>query len=292
MAQLIDGKSIAQEIRNEIRAEVADWVHTGHRPPQLTVVLVGDDPASASYVRGKQRAAEEVGIESTTLTPDPSISEHELVDLVEKLNRDPDVDGILVQLPLPPHINPTRIIATIDPDKDVDGFHPENAGRLMTGQKGFIPATPFGIMELLRRSNVSIESKECVVVGRSNIVGKPTALLLGGPTGNGTVTLCHRKTVNLASHTRRADILVVAVGKVNLITADMVKEGATVIDVGINRMPDPTRKRGYRLVGDVDFKNVEPKVARITPVPGGVGPMTIAMLLRNTLTAATRHAFA
>jgi methylenetetrahydrofolate dehydrogenase (NADP+) / methenyltetrahydrofolate cyclohydrolase len=286
VATRIDGRAIAQTVRTEVRADVSSWTAAGHRPPCLRVILVGDHPASASYVRGKRKAAAEVGIDSETLRRPDTITQDELLGLIAELNADDAVDGILVQLPLPDPIDADAVIEAVDPAKDVDGFHPENTGRLFIGAPRFIPATPFGIMELLRRSGVAIEGAEAVVVGRSNIVGKPIASLLGQRDANATVTLCHSRTRDLALHTRRADILIAAVGRPNLITADMVKTGVTVIDVGINRVDDASRERGYRLVGDVDFEQVAPKAARITPVPGGVGPMTIAMLLRNTLTAA------
>jgi len=279
-------------VRNDVREDLSSWTSAGHRPPSLRVVLVGDHAASASYVRGKRKAAAEVGIASETLRRPATITQDELLTLVEQLNADAAVDGILVQLPLPDHIDSDAVINAIDPDKDVDGFHPENAGRLLIGQPLFVPATPLGIMEMLRRSDVPLEGAEAVVVGRSNIVGKPIAMLLAQRPANATVTLCHSRTRDLKAHTRRADILIAAVGRPNLITADMVKTGATVIDVGINRVDDPSRERGYRLVGDVDFDAVSEKAARITPVPGGVGPLTIAMLLRNTLTAARHQAVA
>lgn len=286
MAQRIDGKVIAAEVRAEVRADVDAWTATGQRAPYLAVVLVGDNAASASYVRGKVKAAAEAGIGSDTLTYDASISEADLLALIDKLNRDDAVDGMLVQLPLPGHIDERKVIHAIRPEKDVDGFHPENAGRLMIGEPGFAPATPAGIMELLRRSGVETSGQHAVIVGRSNIVGKPMANLLVQRGIDATVTICHSRTRNLADLTRSADILIAAIGRANFISADMVKEGAAVIDVGINRVDDATRERGYRLVGDVDYDAVSQKAGWITPVPGGVGPMTIAMLLRNTLTAA------
>ena len=289
MAQIIDGKAIAAQVRAEVKAEVEAWVQAGNRPPYLAVILVGDNPASASYVRGKTKAAAEVGIASDTLHFDTSISEAELLAEIARLNEDDGVDGILVQLPLPDHINPSRVLNAIRPDKDVDGFHPVNAGRLLLGEPGFVPATPAGILELLRRSGIETTGKHAVVVGRSNIVGRPLAALLLHRGIDATVTVCHSRTQDLAALTRTADILVAAIGRPRYITADMVREGAVVIDVGINRVDDPSHPRGYRLVGDVDFEAVAKKAGWITPVPGGVGPMTIALLLRNTLYAAQRR---
>jgi len=289
VAQIIDGKAIAAQVRAEVKAEVEAWVQAGHRPPYLAVILVGDNPASASYVRGKTKAAAEVGIASDTLHFDTSISEAELLAEIARLNDDEGVDGILVQLPLPDHIDPSRVLNAIRPDKDVDGFHPINAGRLLLGEPGFVPATPAGILELLRRSGIETTGKHAVVVGRSNIVGRPLAALLLHRGIDATVTVCHSRTQDLAALTRTADILVAAIGRPRYITADMVREGAVVIDVGINRVDDPSHPRGYRLVGDVDFEAVVEKAGWITPVPGGVGPMTIALLLRNTLYAAQRR---
>lgn len=289
MAQIIDGKAIAAQVRAEVKAEVEAWVQAGNRPPYLAVILVGDNPASASYVRGKTKAAAEVGIASDTLHFDTSISEAELLAEIARLNDDDGVDGILVQLPLPDHIDPSRVLNAIRPDKDVDGFHPINAGRLLLGEPGFVPATPAGILELLRRSGIETTGKHAVVVGRSNIVGRPLAALLLHRGIDATVTVCHSRTQDLAALTRTADILVAAIGRPRYITADMVREGAVVIDVGINRVDDPSHPRGYRLVGDVDFEAVAKKAGWITPVPGGVGPMTIALLLRNTLYAAQRR---
>ena len=290
MAALIDGKAIASQVRAEVRASVDAWTAEGHRAPYLAVVLVGDDPASASYVRGKTRAAEEAGIASDTLTFDASISQAELLDVIRRLNADDGVDGILVQLPLPGHLDPQAVILALDPDKDVDGLHPTNAGRLVTGRPGFRPCTPAGIVELLRRTGVETSGRRAVVVGRSTLVGLPLANLLLQKGTDATVTICHSRTKDLAAVCREADILVAAIGRAHVITADMVREGAVVIDVGINRLDDATRERGYRLVGDVDFEAVRAKASHITPVPGGVGPMTIAMLLANTLEAAQRRA--
>lgn len=283
---LIDGKAIAADVRDEVRDEVDAWTSRGHRPPHLSVVLVGDDPASASYVRGKMKASDDVGISSDTLTFDSDITEEHLLEVVVGLNKSDEVDGILVQLPLPDHISEKKIIHAIDPRKDVDGFHPENVGRLMIGDPAFVSATPAGIMELLKRSGIETAGKHAVILGRSNIVGKPVGALLLHRGVDATVTTCHSRTKDLPAITRQADILVAAIGHAHFVTADMVKEGVAVIDVGINRVDDPTRERGYRLVGDVDFENVKDHAAHITPVPGGVGPMTIGMLLKNTLAAA------
>lgn len=286
-AQIIDGKQIAEDIRTETGLEVAQWRKKGHRAPFLSVVLVGDDPASASYVRGKTRACGQAGIESDTLTYPATMSESELLDVVDRLNSDPGVDGILVQLPLPPQINERRVIDAIDPLKDVDGFHPVNVGRLVLGHPGFVPATPAGIVEMLRRSDIPVAGRSATIVGRSNIVGKPLANLLIQKGCDATVTVCHSRTADLPSITSRADILVAAIGRAEFVTADMVKPGAAVIDVGINRVDDPSRDRGYRLTGDVAYDEVAEKAGWITPVPGGVGPMTIAMVLRNTWLAAS-----
>lgn len=286
--KIIDGKSIAEALLEEVEEDVRTWTSRGHKTPYLAVVLVGDDPASASYVRGKMRASAEVGIESETIRQDSSISEERLLRLVDDLNQNDGVDGILVQLPLPDHISEKKIIRAIDPAKDVDGFHPENVGRLMVGDPAFVSATPAGIMELIRRSGIETSGRHAVILGRSNIVGKPIGALLLQRGVDATVTTCHSRTRDLEAITRQADILVAAIGRARFVTADMVKEGVDVIDVGINRVDDPSRERGYRLVGDVDFDGVREKAAHITPVPGGVGPMTIGMLLKNTLSAARR----
>lgn len=277
MAKIIDGKAISAEIREEIKQRTARLVEKGVTPG-LAVVLVGDDPASAVYVRNKQRACEQVGFYSEQIILSADTEIPELRAVIERLNADPRVHGILVQLPLPPQLDEREVIMLIDPEKDVDAFHPVNVGRIVSGGYRFAPCTPAGIMQLLRRSGIEVAGRECVVVGRSNIVGKPMALLL--LEANGTVTVCHSRTVALPDVCRRADILVCAVGRPGFITADMVKPGATVIDVGINRLPD-----GH-LAGDVDFAGVERVAGAITPVPGGVGPMTITMLLENTLRAA------
>ena len=286
MAQIIDGTAIAAAVRADVAEGVAAFVDAHGRRPALRVVLVGDNPASQSYVRGKARAAEEVGIDAATLLHPADLTQEALLDVVAALNADPAVDGILVQLPLPDHVDEAAVIRAIDPGKDVDGFHPENVGRLSLGEETLEPCTPAGIVEMLRRSGVETEGAHAVVVGRSNIVGKPMASLLLRRGSDATVTVCHSRTRDLASVTQRADILIAAIGRPAFVTADMVREGATVIDVGINRVEDASRERGYRLVGDVDFPAVAKVAGAITPVPGGVGPMTIAMLLANTLRAA------
>jgi len=288
-ATLIDGREIAQTIRDEVKAEIENWT-AEHRPPFLSAVLVGNNPASKAYVRGKEKDAAEVGIETETHHFDADLPEADLRNTVRTLNDDPSVDGILVQLPLPDHIDDRAVIDTIDPQKDVDGFHPANLGRLMRGNPSFIPATPYGIVTMLDRCDIDPTGLDTVIVGRSNIVGKPLANLLLQRDRNATVTVCHSRTQDLAAHTRRADLLVAAVGQAAMIGADMVKEDAVVIDVGINRVDDDSKERGYRLVGDVDFDAVRPKASWITPVPGGVGLMTRAMLLKNTMTAARLHA--
>ena len=290
-AEIIDGKAIAADIREEIRQEVGQLAAKGI-VPGLATVLVGEDPASATYVRSKQRACEKAGIESRDIRFPDTIGQAQLLDTVRELNEDAGVDGILVQLPLPDHIDPRRVIESIDPRKDVDGFHPINLGKLVAGEEAFFPCTPHGILVLLERAGVRVEGRHVVIVGRSNIVGKPlAALLMQKRAGaNATVTVCHSRTTDLEAHTREADILIAAAGRREFVTAEMVAEGAVVIDVGINRVEDPSAKRGYRLVGDVDFAGVSLRASRITPVPGGVGPMTIAMLLSNTTAAARKRA--
>ena len=277
MAKLLNGKEVSQRIKDELKNEVAALKEQGIQPG-LAVVIVGDDPASRVYVNNKKKACGELGIYSEEYALPAETTKAALLELVEKLNQKPDINGILVQLPLPKHINEETIINAISPKKDVDAFHPVNVGKIMIGNYDFVPCTPAGVMELIHESGISVEGKECVVVGRSNIVGKPQAMLLLHE--NGTVTICHSRTKNLAEITKRADILVAAVGKANFITADMVKEGAVIIDVGMNRLPDK------KLVGDVDFAACEKLAGAITPVPGGVGPMTIAMLMKNTVKAA------
>jgi len=290
-ARIIDGKQVAADMRAELKSEVERLKAKGV-VPGLAVVLVGDDPASKSYVTAKEKACEEIGIYSDDNRLPAETTRQELMALVDKLNKDSKIHGILVQLPLPKHIDESKVLLAIDPDKDVDGFHPVNVGKMVVGEKSFLPCTPHGIIQLLVRSGVKLEGAEVVIVGRSNIVGKPLANLLiqKSPTGNATVTVCHTRTKNLAEHVKRADIIIAAAGRPNTITADMVKDGAVVIDVGVNRVADATKKKGYRLVGDVDFDAVKEKASLITPVPGGVGPMTITMLLYNTVDSAGRTA--
>jgi methylenetetrahydrofolate dehydrogenase (NADP+)/methenyltetrahydrofolate cyclohydrolase len=293
-AEIIDGVAIARVIRDEVARDTADLIKRGVRPG-LAVVLVGEDAASTVYVRSKAKACTEARMHSAAIHLPAATSQAELLNVVSVLNQDPMIHGILVQMPLPSHLDADAVIRAIDPRKDVDGFHPVNVGKLLIGEKdGFVPCTPAGIVELLRRSNVDTRGAECVVVGRSNIVGKPMAALLmqDAASGNATVTVCHRHTKDLAFHTKRADILIVATGKPGLVTGSMVKLGATVIDVGINRVDDRSVPRRYRLVGDVEFESVKEVASKITPVPGGVGPMTIAMLLSNTVRAATAVASA
>jgi len=288
MAKILDGRSLAQEIRSEVAADVAEIQQKHGVTPGLAAVLVGDDPASAIYVRNKRRACAEVGMFSDSFTLPWDTDQGEVLALVDQLNSDDRFHGILVQLPLPPQIDTQKIIESTNPSKDVDGIHPYNVGKLVQGHPDFIPGTPSGIQQILLRNGYDPAGQNVVVCGRSEIVGKPLAVLLmqRQPGANATVTICHTGTKDLAIHTRQADILVVATGQPNMITGTMVKDGAVVIDVGINRVEDSTQRRGYRLVGDVDFDSVSQKTEAITPVPGGVGPMTIAMLLVNTLTAA------
>jgi methylenetetrahydrofolate dehydrogenase (NADP+)/methenyltetrahydrofolate cyclohydrolase len=289
-ARIIEGTRIAREIRAEAAGEVERLRAEHGVVPGLAVILVGNDPASEVYVRSKTRACHEAGMNDRLLHLDAGVSADELFGVIDGLNADPEVHGILVQLPLPPHINPKAVLERVRPSKDVDGFHPLNVGRAFVGDPtGFVPATPAGIMELLRREGVETRGRHAVVVGRSLIVSKPLASLLMAPGPDATVTLCHRHTADLASHTRTGDLLVVAVGKPGLITAEMVKPGAVVLDVGVTRVPDEADPRGYVLRGDVDFDAVRQVASAITPVPGGVGPMTIAMLLRNTVEAARRR---
>ncbi len=287
--QIIDGKATAAAIRAEIASSVAQIVDAGGRAPHLAAILVGHDGGSESYVASKVKACEECGFGSSLLRFEGSISQAQLLEHIRDLNNNPDIDGFIVQLPLPRHIDTHAVIEAIDPHKDVDGFHPANVGRLSIGLPGFVSATPAGIIELLQRYQIPTSGKHCVILGRSNIVGKPLAMLMMQKSypGDATVTVCHSRTADIASITRTADILVAAMGVPASVTADMVKEGATVIDVGTTRVPDATRARGWKLCGDVDFAAVAPKCSYITPVPGGVGPMTIAMLMRNTLLAAT-----
>ena len=289
--QIIDGKATAAQIKQEIAAEVEHRLANGLHRPHLAAILVGHDGGSETYVANKVKACEVCGFKSTLIRLDETVSQDELLAHVAKLNDDPDVDGFIVQLPLPRHIDEQTVIEAINPDKDVDGFHPVNVGRQSVGLPCFHSATPAGIVELLRRYDIPTRGKRVVIVGRSNIVGKPLAAMLmqKGQQGDATVTICHSATPNLADVTRQADILVAAMGRPHFITADMVADGAVVIDVGTTRVPDETRKSGFRLCGDVDFDNVSPKCAAITPVPGGVGPMTIVSLMLNTLEAARRR---
>ena len=286
-AQIIDGKKTAQEMKAEFRDEVAKLKEQGI-VPGLAVILVGEDPASQSYVTSKERDCAEVGIFSDDNRLPAETTQEELIALVKEKNNDPKIHGILVQLPLPKHLDESEVIFAIDPNKDVDGFHPINVGKMMIGEKAFLPCTPHGVVHLLVRSNVTIEGANVVIIGRSNLVGKPLAnmLIQKNKNANATVTVCHTRTKDLASHTKQADIIIAAVGRVNTVTADMVKDGAVVIDVGVNRIEDSSKKSGHRLVGDVDYEAVKEKASLITPVPGGVGPMTRTMLLYNTIASA------
>jgi methylenetetrahydrofolate dehydrogenase (NADP+)/methenyltetrahydrofolate cyclohydrolase len=290
-AKIIDGKQVAADMQAELKQEVAELKKEGI-VPGLGVILVGEDPASQSYVTAKERACAELGIYSDDNRLPANTTQKELIALINKMNADPKINGILVQLPLPKHLNEGQVLLAISPDKDVDGFHPTNIGKMVAGQPAFLPCTPHGVIKLLQRNGVKIEGAHVVVVGRSNIVGKPIAnmLIQKNSSGNATVTVCHTKTKDLASHTRQADIIIAAAGRPKTITADMVKDGVVVIDVGVNRVEDKTAKKGYRLVGDVDFEAVKEKASLITPVPGGVGPMTITMLLYNTTESAKRAA--
>jgi methylenetetrahydrofolate dehydrogenase (NADP+)/methenyltetrahydrofolate cyclohydrolase len=290
-AKIIDGKQVAAEMQAELKTEVAQLKKEGI-VPGLGVILVGDDPASQSYVTAKERACAELGIYSDDNRLPANTTQKDLIALINKMNADPKINGILVQLPLPKHLNEGEVLLAISPDKDVDGFHPTNIGKMVAGQPAFLPCTPHGVIKLLQRNGVKIEGANVVIVGRSNIVGKPIAnmLIQKNENGNATVTVCHTKTKDLASHTRQADIIIAAAGKPNTITADMVKDGVVVIDVGVNRIKDASKKSGFRLAGDVDFEKVKEKASLITPVPGGVGPMTITMLLYNTTESAKRAA--
>jgi methylenetetrahydrofolate dehydrogenase (NADP+)/methenyltetrahydrofolate cyclohydrolase len=288
--QILDGAAVSAHIKEQLKQEVADLQAAGGKTPHLAAVLVGNNPASEAYVGSKVKTCGELGYGSTLLRFDSTMSEAELLTEVQKLNENDDIDGILVQLPLPKHISEDAIINAINPDKDVDGFHPISQGKMVLGQPTFLPATPYGILLMLQHYGIDITGKHCVVIGRSNIVGTPMSILLSRNTnpGNATVTLCHSKTGNLKELCLQADVVVAAIGRPRFVTADMVKEGAIIIDVGINRIEDATRKSGSRLVGDVDFDAVAPKSSFITPVPKGVGPMTICGLMKNTLTAARR----
>ncbi|MBQ2376585.1 MAG: bifunctional 5,10-methylene-tetrahydrofolate dehydrogenase/5,10-methylene-tetrahydrofolate cyclohydrolase [Bacteroidales bacterium] len=283
---LIDGRIIAKTIKEEIRKEVSDLLDAGKRPPHLVAVIVGEDGASLSYVASKEKQSKEVGFTSSVYRFPETITEKELLETLDFLNNDPEVDGYIVQLPLPKHISERKVLESINPAKDVDGFHPTNEGRMMIGLPSYIPATPYGIKKLLDRSNIETEGKHCVVLGRSNIVGTPISILMSrnSSKANCTVTMCHSKTKNLKEICLQADIIIVAIGKPEFLTADMVKEGAVIVDVGIHRIPADNEK-GYKIIGDVKYDEVAPKCKAITPVPGGVGPMTIVALLDNTLKA-------
>ncbi|MCM1348930.1 MAG: bifunctional methylenetetrahydrofolate dehydrogenase/methenyltetrahydrofolate cyclohydrolase FolD [Firmicutes bacterium] len=290
---LIDGKKIASDLKAEISVQVTEMLENGEKRPHLAAILVGHDGGSETYVANKVKACEQCGFKSTLIKFEDEVTEEELLGTIDRLNRDADVDGFIVQLPLPKHISEQRVIEAIDYRKDVDGFHPVNVGRMAIGLPCYVSATPFGIMELLRRYNVPTRGARCVVLGRSNIVGKPVATLMmqkSNP-GNSTVTVCHSATPNIKEICREADIIIAALGSPGFVTADMVKPGAAIIDVGTTRVPDSTRKSGFRLRGDVDFENVEPLCSFITPVPGGVGPMTIASLMHNTLLAAKHEIY-
>ncbi len=285
--KLIDGKKIAENIRMEIKTEVARLIDDDEKTPHLSAVIVGEDPASQTYVAGKEKACKSVGFQSSVYKLPENTSEKELLELIMFLNKDTEVDGFIVQLPLPGHISEEKVIQSINPSKDVDGFHPANLGRMISGLPAYLPATPYGIVQLLERYNIETEGKHCVVLGRSNIVGTPVSILLSrkASPGNCTVTVCHSKTKNIKEWSASADILIAAIGQTEFVTADMVKDNAVVIDVGIHRVPSTETKSGFRLKGDVKFDEVAQKCSYITPVPGGVGPMTITGLLQNTLKA-------
>ncbi|MEM6515226.1 MAG: tetrahydrofolate dehydrogenase/cyclohydrolase catalytic domain-containing protein [Bacteroidota bacterium] len=285
--KILDGKKVSNDIKDEIKAQVDKMRAKGEKVPHLAAVIVGNDGASLTYVGSKVKACERVGFESTMVRMSNTTSEIELLDKIEELNQDDNIDGFIIQLPLPPQINTRKVLMAVDPSKDVDGFHPENFGKMALDMSTFIPATPFGILELLDRYDVETKGKHTVVIGRSHIVGRPMSILMGrkGFPGNSTVTLTHSHTKNITQITSQADIIISALGVPNFLKAEMVKDDAVIIDVGITRVPDDTRPRGYRITGDVDYENVSKKASYITPVPGGVGPMTIAMLLKNTLLA-------
>lgn len=291
--QLIDGKGLAKTIKAELAIEVKELKAAGGKIPHLAAVLIGDNPASQVYVRNKVRSCERIGFKSTLIRRGEDATEAEVLEIINQLNNDDDIDGFIVQLPLPKHIDEDKVNLAINPKKDVDGFHPMNFGRMAQSLPAYIPATPYGIMVMLERYGIETSGKHCVVVGRSNIVGTPMSILMSrkATVGNCTVTLAHSRTKDLKAETLRADIIIAAIGIPNFITEDMVQEGAVIIDVGINRIDDATAKRGYRLVGDVDFKNVAPKSSFITPVPGGVGPMTVTALLMNTMKSAKNEIY-
>ena len=285
--QLLDGRKTAEDIKNEIAAQVQKMKNNGEKVPHLAAVIVGNDGASLTYVGSKVKSCQRIGFESTLVVLPEETSESDLLSKIKELNEDADIDGFIVQLPLPKHIDEQKILMAIDSDKDVDGFHPTNFGKMALDMETFIPATPFGIMQLLERYKIETQGKHTVIIGRSHIVGRPMSILMGrkGYPGNATVTLTHSHTKNIESYTKEADIIITALGVPNYLKADMVKEGVVVIDVGITRLADETNAKGYVITGDVDFENVSKKASYITPVPGGVGPMTIAMLLKNTLLA-------
>ena len=288
---ILDGKKVSNDIKNEIKAEVDKMKANGEKVPHLAAVIVGNDGASLTYVGSKVRACERVGFESTMVRLSNTTSEVELLDKIEELNENADIDGFIIQLPLPDQIDTQKVLMAVHPDKDVDGFHPMNFGKMALDMSTFIPATPFGILELLDRYDVDTKGKHTVVIGRSHIVGRPMSILMGrkGFPGNSTVTLTHSHTKNITQITSQADIIIIAVGIPHFLKAEMIKDDAVVIDVGITRVPDESTQKGYKIVGDVDFDNVKKKASYLTPVPGGVGPMTIAMLLKNTLLARARH---
>ena len=292
-AEIIDGKMVAELLRNRVKEDVQQWCDKGNRPPYLQVILIGDDPASIVYTGTKTKACQQVGIQTETMVLQDTISEKELTKIIQSCNTNDNIDGILVQMPLPSHLSQHTVIETIDHRKDVDGFHPMNVGRLSLDQPCFKSCTPAGVMELLKYYSIPVKSQYAVVVGASNIVGSPMAVMLSreNSSGKATTTICHKYTQNLTAHTISADILIVAAGQPNLIKSEMVKQGVVIIDIGINRIADETHEKGYRLVGDVDFESVRKKASWITPVPGGVGPMTVAMLMKNTLLAAKKSLY-
>jgi len=288
MYQIIDGKKVASEIKREIAAEVKKLLHDGKKVPHLAAILVGNNPSSESYVAYKVKDCEEVGFKSSLIRFDNEVSESELLKKIDELNCNEDIDGFIVQLPLPDHISENKVIEAIDPEKDADGFHPENIGKMLIGIPCYLPATPFGIVELIRRYKIETSGKNCVVIGRSNIVGRPVSILLSQKGMDATVTVIHSRTKNIKEIVKQADIIIAAIGSPGFVTADMVKDGVAVIDVGTTRISSSETKSGFKLAGDVDFDNVAPKCSFITPVPGGVGPMTRVSLLRNTLMAARK----
>lgn len=289
--RLLDGKKLAKKTRDNIKEEVTKIIANGGRAPHLAAILVGENPASKAYVKMKIKDCEQVGFKSTLIKKDDSVTEEELLEIIDKLNSDDNLDGYIVQLPLPKHIDENKILLAVDPKKDVDGFHPENVGKMALGMETFLPATPAGVMRMLEEYDVPTSGKKCIVLGRSNIVGRPMSILMSqrGKNANATVTICHSGTENLKQFTQEADIIIAAIGKANFLTPDMIKDGANIIDVGINRVEANTEK-GFALVGDVDYETVKEKADFITPVPGGVGPMTRAMLMENTLLAYLRFA--